>query len=53
MARKIVLEKNKLIFNDDIEEILEGEVKKIGSGGMVLANKRHIGKKTYLLIRKD
>ena len=52
MARKIEISKNKFHLDDEIEEILEGEVKKIGDGGMVLVKKKDIGKKVYILVRK-
>ncbi len=53
MVREIILEQKKLIFSDEIIKIIDGEVKKIGNGGMVLANKKYIGNKAYLLIRKN
>jgi len=37
---------------DEIEEIAEGEVKKIGNGGMILSSKKYIGRKVYVLIMK-
>jgi len=40
------------MLEDDIEEISEGEVKRIGNGGMILSSKKHIGKKVYVLIKK-
>ena len=51
--RKITLEVGKLHLDDDIEEIMEGEVKKIGNGGMILSLKKYIGRKVYVLIRKE
>ncbi|MCD4760004.1 DUF2080 family transposase-associated protein [archaeon] len=36
-----------------MEEIAGGEVKKIGNGGMIMSTKKHIGKKVYVLVRKD
>ena len=50
--KKITLTKNKIILEDEIEEIAEGVVKKIGNGAMILSSKKHIGKKVYILIRK-
>ena len=50
--RKIKVDKQKLVLNDEIEKILEDQVKKIGTGGMVLVPKRYIGKKAYVLIKK-
>ena len=50
--KKITLTKKKVMLEDEIEEIIEGKVKKIGNGGMILSSKKHIGKKVYILIRK-
>jgi len=50
--RTITLEKKSVTFHDEIEEIAEGEVKKIGNGGMILSSKKYIGRKVYVLIRK-
>lgn len=43
----------KFLLNDEIEEVIEGEVKKIGNGGMILSSKKYIGRKVYVLIRKE
>ena len=51
--KKITITKNKVFLDDEIKEIAEGEVKKIGNGGMIMSSKKHIGKKVYILIRKD
>jgi len=53
MTRKINITNKKLQFEDDIEEITEGIVKQIGNGGMILSSKKYVGKKVYVLIRKD
>ena len=53
MTRKIRITNNKLKFEDEIEEIAEGVVKQIGNGGMILSSKKYIGKKVYVLVRKD
>ena len=50
--RNITLEKGKFHLDDEIEAVIEGEVKKIGNGGMILSSKKYIGKKVYVLIRK-
>ena len=50
--KKITLTKKKVMLEDEIEEIVEGKVKKIGNGGMILSSKKHIGKNVYILIRK-
>lgn len=51
--RKINLTNKQIILKDEIEEIGEGEVKKIGNGAMILSSKKHIGKKVYIIIRKN
>ncbi|PKK85861.1 MAG: hypothetical protein CVT48_03640 [Thermoplasmata archaeon HGW-Thermoplasmata-1] len=51
--RKVVVEDGKITLDDDIEEICEGEVKRIGNGAMILSSKKYIGKKVYVLVRKD
>ena len=53
MTRKIKITNKKLQFEDDIEEIAEGNIKQIGNGGMILSSKKHVGKKVYVLIRKN
>ncbi len=50
--RKITINKIKIMLEDEIEEMYEGEVKQIGNGGMILSNKKYIGRKVYVLIRK-
>ena len=51
--KKITLTNKKIMYEDDIEEIREGTVRRIGNGGMVLSSKKHVGKKVYLLIKKE
>ena len=51
--RKIKITNKQIILKDDIEEIAEGKVKKIGNGAMILSSKKHIGKKVYILTRKN
>ena len=51
--RKIKIINKKLYFEDEIENISEGIVKQIGNGGMILSSKKYVGKKVYVLIRKD
>jgi putative transposon-encoded protein len=51
--RKIVIFKDKIVLEDEIEEVNEGVVKKIGNGAMILSYKKHIVKKVYVLVRKD
>ena len=51
--RKITVTNRKFHLEDEIEEVMEGEVKKIGNGGMILSSKKYIGRKVYVLIRKE
>ncbi len=44
--------KDKIRFEEEIEAIIDGEVKPLGNGAMVIASKKHIGKKAYVIIRK-
>jgi putative transposon-encoded protein len=50
--RKINILNNKFRLEDEIEAVIEGEVKPMGNGAMVIATKRYLGRKVYLLIRK-
>ena len=50
--RKVTITKKKILLEDEIEEVSEGVVKRIGNGGMILSSKKHIGKKVYVLVRK-
>lgn len=51
--KKITLTNKKIMYEDEIEEITESKVKRIGNGGMILSSKKHIGKKVYVLIKKE
>lgn len=50
--RKVTITKKKIFLEDEIEEISEGIVKRIGNGAMILSSKKYIGKKVYVLVRK-
>ena len=50
--RKITITKKKVFLEDEIEEISEGIVKRIGNGAMILSSKKYIGKKVYVLVIK-
>ncbi|RLF44593.1 MAG: hypothetical protein DRN17_04200 [Thermoplasmata archaeon] len=50
--RKVTITKKKVFLEDEIEEISEGIVKRIGNGAMILSSKKYIGKKVYVLVRK-
>ena len=49
---KINILSNKVHLEEEIEAIIDGEVKKLGNGAMVIASKKYIGKKAYIIIRK-
>ena len=50
--RKIAIDETRILLEDEIEAVYEGEVKQIGNGGMILSNKKYIGRKVYVLIKK-
>lgn len=49
---KINVLSNKFKLEEDIEAIIDGKVKPLGNGAMVIASKKYIGKKAYVVIRK-
>lgn len=53
MMRTITIEKGTFRLRDEIEEVMEGKVKKIGNGGMILSSKKYIGRNVYVLIRRQ
>jgi len=53
IMKKLTLNQGKFHLEDEIEEVIEGEVKKIGNGGMIMSSKKYVGKKVYVLVRKD
>lgn len=50
--RTIKLKKDKILLEDEIQEIYEEKVKPIGNGAMIMSAKKFIGKKAYIIIRK-
>jgi len=50
--RKIELKKDKILLEDEFQEIYEEIVKPIGNGAMIMSTKKFIGKKVYVIIRK-
>jgi len=50
--RKIKFKKEKILQEDDVEEVYEEKVKPIGNGAMIMSAKRYIGKKVYVIVRK-
>jgi putative transposon-encoded protein len=49
---RCILTRKKVLMEDEIEEVSEGIVKRIGNGAMILSSKKYIGKKVYVLVRK-
>ena len=49
---KMSILSNKLKLEEDIEALIDGEVKPLGNGAMMIASKKYIGRKSYLIIRK-
>ena len=52
MTKMSILSK-KLRIEEEIEAVIDGIVKPLGNGAMVIASKRYIGKKAYVVIRKN
>ena len=50
---KMNILKEKFRLEEEIEAIIDGEVKPLGNGAMVIASKKYIGKKAYVIIRKS
>lgn len=53
MVRQIKIKKNKIIMEDDFELIYEKEITAFGTGAKIDAPKKLIGKKVYVLVRKE
>lgn len=51
--KKITINKTKFKLEDEIDTIIEGKIKPIGHGGLILAPKKYIGKEAYVLIKKN
>ena len=51
--KKITIHKGKFKLEDEIITIVEGKVKPIGNGGMILSSKKYVGKEVYVLVKKD
>lgn len=50
--RRIVMLKEKIKLEDDIQQLYEKKITKFGTGAKIDAPKEFIGKKAYVLIRK-
>ncbi len=54
MAREIKgVAGGKIMLKDDVEEIYEKKVTPYGNGAKVDAQKKHIGKRVYVIILRD
>jgi len=53
MKRRIKIVDKKLELTDDLELIFEKTITPFGTGAKIDAPKEHIGKKVYVLIRKN
>jgi putative transposon-encoded protein len=53
MARKIMVKKNKLNFEEEFEWMFEKNITKFGTGAKIDAPKEHIGKRVLVFIKKD
>ncbi|MBU0460256.1 MAG: DUF2080 family transposase-associated protein [Nanoarchaeota archaeon] len=51
--RKIKMQSNKLKIEDEIEFLFEKKITKFGTGAKIDAPKELLGKKVYVLVRKD
>jgi len=52
MTKMSILNK-RLRLEENIEAVIEGLVKPLGNGAMVIASKKYIGKKAYVIVRKS
>ena len=50
---KISIMNSKLKLEENIEAVIDGVVKPLGNGAMVIASKKYIGKKAYVIVRKS
>jgi len=51
--RRIEMIKKKLHVTDDIDLLYEKTITKYGTGAKIDAPKKYLGRKVYVLIRKD
>jgi len=50
---KINILSKKFRLEENIDAVIEGVVKPLGNGAMVIASKKYIGKKAYVIVRKS
>lgn len=53
MARTAKLSKNRFVLEDEIETLIEKTVTVFGTGAKLDCPKEHLGKRAYILIRKN
>lgn len=54
MARKIEAKTNgRITLRDNVEEVYERKVTPYGNGAKIDSQKKHIGKRAYVIILKD
>lgn len=51
--RTLKTKNNQLNLKDEIETIFEKKVTKFGSGAKIDCPKQHLGKKVYVIVRKN
>ena len=51
--KKITIKQGVFHLEEDIQEVVEGVVKPIGNGAMIMSEKKYVGKKVYVLVRKE
>ena len=50
---KINVKTNKILIEEEFEGLFEKKITKFGTGAKIDAPKEYLGKKVYVLIRKD
>ena len=53
MTRKAKINGTKLVFEDEFETIFEKAVTPFGSGAKIDCPKEYLGKRVYVMVRKD
>lgn len=53
MPRKIQIKKGTLTLKENVEEIQEKTIKPFGNSARIDSQKKHIGKRTYVIILKN
>lgn len=53
MVRNIKINNNKIVMEDEYDMIYEKEITKFGTGAKIDAPKNLIGRKVYVLVRKE